>query len=119
MRVADLLLAVDGPTAAGSGRLSLRGSSLYATKLGGCSGCPVRVKRGVLVSSRIREVAGEPYVPLADLLRAFEGRLVVERARKVYGIHVGQCSWCILEPNVDEGRREGRSLSPGAQPPAT
>lgn len=99
LRVADLAMAVDGPAPGARRHLDLRGASLYATALGGCESCPVRVKRAVLISSRLRLVNEEPYLPLRDLVRALEGKLEVDTATGVYGIHAGACTWCILEPN--------------------
>lgn len=99
LRVADLTLAVDGPSPAAKAHLRLRGSFLYALALGGCEGCAVRVNRSVVISSRVREIEGQTHLPLGDLVRAFEGRLEVETAGKVYGIYAGACSWCILAPN--------------------
>lgn len=98
LRVADLALAVDGPPPAAKRHLRLQGSSLFANTLGGCAGCSVRVNRIVLVSSRVRRFKAQAYLPLGDVVRAFEGRLEAEDAGRVYGIYAGACCWCILEP---------------------
>jgi hypothetical protein len=93
----DLRLAVDGPGAGRGSRLRQEGRQLVATRTGGCEGCRVRVARAVLVSSGVRYVANEPHVPLADIVRAFEGRLDVDPHAGVYRIHAGVCRWCVLE----------------------
>ncbi|MGH7444828.1 MAG: hypothetical protein ACREKM_08135 [Longimicrobiales bacterium] len=92
--VADLRAAIDGSDA--EARLGVRGSALYAIGRGGCRGCLLRVNRTVMISPALETVEGRLYVPIADVVRAFEGRL--ESAGDTYAIHVGVCSWCILEP---------------------
>jgi hypothetical protein len=95
LRLLDLQRAVDGP-AAPQGRLQRSGRELHATEVGGCPACRVRIVRAVLVSGRVRILAREPYVPLDDVVRAFEGTL--DAARDLYSLHVGECRWCILTP---------------------
>lgn len=101
--VAALARAVDGDAGLSESssrlRLDAKGSSLFAARVGGCGGCPARVVRTVIVSSRIRSVAGALALPLADLVAAFEGRLEADSARTLFGIHAGKCTWCILEPS--------------------
>jgi hypothetical protein len=89
--------AVDG---AGSttNRLRVSGRQLLAAAVGRCDSCPVRVARAVVISADVRVVDGVALIPLADLVKAFEGRLEVNAARTVYGIYAGKCTWCILEP---------------------
>jgi hypothetical protein len=93
----ELRRAVDGTDAVRGSRLRHDGRQLVATRTGGCDGCRVRVARAVLVSSGVRYVANEPHVPLADIVRAFEGRLDVDPHAGVYRIHAGVCRWCVLE----------------------
>ncbi len=106
-RVSDLQAAVDGPSARQAehgeeateqhtSRFQVRGRQFISTDLGGCPGCAVEVVRQVVVSERVRRVDGEAYVPLADLVPAFEGRLAVEDSSRVYRIFAGICRWCIL-----------------------
>lgn len=102
--VADLKSAVDGGETAS--RLHVRGSSLYAVGDGSCTGCLLRVQRPVLISSAVQRIADRLYVPLEDVVRAVEGRLVEVEAPGVYGIHVGVCTWCILEPVERGGARQ-------------
>lgn len=92
--LADLRAAIDGSDP--EARLGVRGSALYAIGRGGCPGCLLRVNRTVLISPALEQVEGRLYVPIDDVVRAFEGRL--EIAGDTYAIHVGVCSWCILEP---------------------
>lgn len=91
--LADLRAAIDGSDA--EARLGVRGRALYAIGRGGCTGCLLRVNRTVLISPALEQVEGRLYVPIDDVVRAFEGRL--ESAGESYAIHVGVCSWCILE----------------------
>lgn len=94
--VSALLRAVDGPTHAA--RLRVAGRQLYGAAEGGCLGCALRVRRAVLISSRLRRVTGELCLPLSDLVRALEGRLEVDHEARIYAIYAGACSWCVLEP---------------------
>jgi hypothetical protein len=112
VRVADLQRAVDG-SAAPKGRLRHSGGSLHARAVGGCPGCPVRVVRAVVISSRVRTLEREGHVPLDDVARAFEAKVSHDTARTVYSLHVAECGWCILEPR-DKGSRDsaGRLTSP-------
>lgn len=95
--VAAIQRAVDGDAAATS-RLRVNGRNLAAAATGHCDDCPVRVARPVVVSADVRVIEGVALIPLADLVKAFEGRLEVNAARTVYGIYAGKCTWCILEP---------------------
>lgn len=79
-------------------RLRVDGKRLFASTVGGCTVCPARVARPVVISVRVRALDGVLWFPLADLVTAFDGRLEVDAARSVYGIHAGKCTWCILEP---------------------
>jgi hypothetical protein len=79
-------------------RLQVNGARLIAARLGGCLTCPVRVTRTVVISSRLRDVAGTPAIPMDDLVGAFEGRLRVDSTGTQLDIHAGRCTWCILEP---------------------
>lgn len=90
----DLRAAIDGSDP--EARLGVRGSALYAIGRGSCRGCLLRVNRTVLISPALEQVEGRLYIPIDDIVRAFEGRL--ESAGDTYAIHVGVCSWCILEP---------------------
>jgi hypothetical protein len=99
VRVADLQRAVDG-SAAPNGRLRLAGGALHARGVGGCTGCPVRVVRAVVISSRVRTLERERYIPLEDVARAFEARVSHDTARTTYSLHAGECGWCILEPRA-------------------
>lgn len=92
----DLQAAVDGTDP--RPRLIVRGGALYATAAGSCAGCLLRVQRPVLISARIERVVDRLYVPLEDVVRALEGRVVETGSPDAYGIHVGVCTWCILEP---------------------
>ncbi len=96
--VAGLARAVDGATPNGRSRLRIEGRALYAAVEGGCAGCHVQVRRPVLISPRLRVIGAETYLPLEDLVRAFEGKLSADRAAGVYTIFAGDCSWCVLEP---------------------
>lgn len=95
--VAGLARAIDGAAPQGQPRLRVAGPALYAAAEGGCPGCPVRVRRPVLISPRLRTIGTEPYLPLSDLVRAFEGKLSADRAAGVYTIFAGSCHWCVLE----------------------
>jgi hypothetical protein len=117
VRVADLGNAVDGSTA--GDRLRRSGRELHAAALGGCATCRFRVVRQVVISHRVRTWAGEPYVPLEDVARAFEAKVSLDAGASVIHLHVGECRWCILEPQqTSVGRSAPRSAihSPGASP---
>jgi hypothetical protein len=73
--VLGLARSVDGPEPVTRSRLHVDGASLYAAITGGCDRCHVAVRRPVLISSGLRLIGLEPYLPLGDLVRAFEGRL--------------------------------------------
>ncbi|MFH1833784.1 MAG: hypothetical protein ABH877_02065 [bacterium] len=96
--VVDLARALDGTEEIGGGRLLVRGSRLFATRTGGCPGCPLRVRRPVLVSSRVTPPEKGRYLPLADLILALEGQLEGGASAGDIRIRVGPCRWCILEP---------------------
>lgn len=101
--VIALARALDGPSgsigkASPRARLRLDGHKLFAAAHGGCDRCPARVTRLVVISARVRAVGGAPALPLSDLVAAFEGRLEIDSARTLYGIHAGKCTWCILGP---------------------
>ena len=101
--IAALARALDGPSGPirrprSSSRLRLDGHRLVAVAHGGCDECHARVTRLFVISARVRAVDGTPALPLTDLVAAFEGRLEVDSARTLYGIHAGQCTWCILGP---------------------
>lgn len=96
VRVADLKQAVDGSTP--GERLRSSGRELHAAALGGCATCRFRVVRQVVISRRVRARAGEPYVPLEDVARAFEAKVSQDTGASVIHLHVGECRWCILEP---------------------
>jgi hypothetical protein len=102
VRVVDLQRAVDG-SAAPVGRLRHSGRELRATDTGGCVGCPLRVVRAVLVSSRVRVLVGEPHLPLDDVARALEARGSLDAAADRYNLHAGECRWCILAPAGEGG----------------
>jgi hypothetical protein len=102
MRVADLRDGVDG--SAGN-RLRTSGRELHAAAPGGCATCRIRVVRQVVISRRVRVRAGEAYVPLQDVARAFEAKVSQDAGASVIHLHVGECRWCILEP---------RPVEPGA-----
>jgi ribosomal protein L37E len=107
LRVADLWHAIDGSDA--GKRLRRSGRELYAAELGGCAACRFGVVRQVVVSRRVRDRAGEPYVPLEDVARAFEAKVSQVAGASVIHLHVGECRWCILEPRPVEAasRAEG------------
>jgi hypothetical protein len=109
VRVADLQRAVDG-NAAPNGRLRVAGGALHARGVGGCAGCPVRVVRAVVISSRVRMLERERYVPLEDVARAFEAKVSHDAARTVYRLHAGDCGWCVLEPRDSRSRGTGIPL---------
>jgi hypothetical protein len=112
LRVADLQRAVDGSVAP-NGRLRHSGGSLHARAVGGCAGCPVRVVRAVVISSRVGTLQREAHVPLEDVARAFEARVSHDTERTVYSLHVGECGWCVLEPRGNGSRDSGgRPTSP-------
>lgn len=96
--VRDLAAAIDGREAAEPSRLRASGSRLDAVAAGGCGGCALRVVRPVRISGAVRRMDGEAYVPLVDLVRALEGRLEADARPGSYGIFVGACAWCVLEP---------------------
>jgi hypothetical protein len=96
MRVADLRQAVDGSGA--GNRLRSSGRELHAVALGGCVSCRFQVVRQVVISRRLRVRAGEAYVPLEDVARAFEAKVSQDAGASVIHLHVGECRWCILEP---------------------
>lgn len=114
--VRDLRAAVDGPSPTGRSRLRLEDGRLLATSTGGCDGCRIRVARAVLVSGGVRFSDGVAYVPLADLVRAFEGRLDVDAATGTYRIHVGVCRWCVLAFLDQPATPASRRRVPGHMP---
>lgn len=79
-------------------RLRREGRSLYAVAGGSCRACTLRVLRPVRISGEVQELDGDAYLPLEDLVRALEGRVVADRHRGVFTVHVGTCHWCVLEP---------------------
>lgn len=97
--VESLAQSIDGTASTPTQRrLRVHGRSLSASATGSCPGCPIRVARVVLISDRIRAVKGALTAPLHDIVNAFEGRLDADASRDHYEIHVGKCTWCILEP---------------------
>jgi hypothetical protein len=111
VRVADLRNAVDGSTA--GDRLRWSGRELHAAALGGCATCRFRVVRQVVISRRVRDRAGEAYVPLEDVARAFEAKVSQDAGASVIHLHVGECRWCILEPRpVEAGAASGTEVPP-------
>jgi hypothetical protein len=113
MRVADLRHAVDG--AGTATRLRSSGRELHASALGGCTACRYRVVRQVVISRRVRVRAGEPYVPLEDVARAFEAKVSQGAGAAVIHLHVGECRWCILEPRpMEAGRVSVRTFAADA-----
>jgi hypothetical protein len=98
VRVSDLIVAIDGAADARDTRVRLSGRNLHGVAEGACPGCVVAVRRPVLISSAVRMIAREPYIPLRDLVRAFEGRLEPDSQRGGFDIFAGTCSWCVLEP---------------------
>jgi hypothetical protein len=111
VRVADLRTAVDGFTT--GGRLRSSGRELHAAAPGGCATCRFQVVRQVVISRRVRERAGEPYVPLEDVARAFEAKVSHEPGASVIHLHVGECRWCILEPRpMEAGAGAGAEGAP-------
>jgi hypothetical protein len=96
--VAGLARAVDGANSNGHSRLRIEGRALYAAAEGGCAECYVQVRRPVLISPRLRVIGAETYLPLPDLVRAFEGKLSVDHRGGIYTIFAGSCNWCVLEP---------------------
>jgi hypothetical protein len=97
---AGLALAIDGPPPRAQSRLRVEGESIFAARVGACRDCQVQVRRPVMISSRLRYIGGEVHLPLTDLVRAFEGKLSVDRAARVYTIFAGDCNWCVLEPRL-------------------
>lgn len=114
LRVRDLARAVDGDGPSTRPRLRLAGDRLYAVALGGCEACTVQVRRTVLLSSRVRTIDREGYLPLEDVVRALEGRLERDDAGRAYGIFAGACTWCILEPKRagEQSVGQGRNAIP-------
>jgi hypothetical protein len=110
MRVADLRHAVDGDETV-TRRLRSSGRQLHASALGSCAACRIRVVRQVVISRRVRVRAGEPYVPLEDVARAFEAKVSHDAPASVIHLHVGECRWCILEPRPINGI-EARAAPP-------
>lgn len=100
IRVDDLRRAVDGGADAGPSRLEVQGRRLVATAFAPCPGCSIAVRRSVVVSTELTSKRGILYMPLDDLVRAVEGRLARGPEAHTVVIHVGQCSWCILEPRA-------------------
>lgn len=96
LRVGDLRNAVDGSTT--GDRLQTWGQELHAAAAGGCATCRYQVVRQVVISRRVRLRAGQPYVPLEDVARAFEAKVSQDPDASVIHLHVGECRWCILEP---------------------
>ncbi len=96
--VAELRRAVDGDGARPRSRLRRDGRSLYAVIDGSCRSCTLRVLRPVRISRQVQELDGDAYLPLEDLVRALEGRVVADLPRGLYTVHVGTCHWCVLEP---------------------
>lgn len=99
MPVAAVARAVDGDSGIGTPRIRVEGHRLVAVRRGGCPQCPVRVRRAVVISADVRPVARKLSVPMDDVVGAFEGRLHVDSSARRLDIHVGQCTWCILEPS--------------------
>lgn len=97
--VAAVARAVDGDSVVGPPRIRVERNRLIALRRGGCPKCPVRVNRAVVISAKVRDVARSLSVPMDDLVGAFEGRLQVDPSRRRLNIHVGMCTWCILEPS--------------------
>jgi hypothetical protein len=111
LRVADLRTAVDGATT--GDRLRSSGRELHAAAPGGCADCRVRVVRQVMISRRVRARAGEAYVPLEDVARAFEAKVSHDPGAAVIHLHVGECRWCILEPRpMETGAASGTEVPP-------
>lgn len=98
LRLSDLLAAIDGSGA--TRHLRVDGAALVATQTGACSGCRLAVRRAVRISADVRTVEHTAYVPLTDIKRALEGRIVADTTHRVFNIHVGTCNWCILEPRA-------------------
>lgn len=107
--VIALARALDGPdatigeartasVASSPARLRLDRNKLFAASPGGCPGCPARVSRLVVISTRVRTSGGVSALPLEDLVAAFEGSLEIDSTRTRYAIHAGKCTWCILGP---------------------
>jgi hypothetical protein len=96
--VSALQRAVDGVVTTASSRMRLEGTRLSAIGIGGCEACPAKVARTVLISNRARALDGVFHVPLLDVVTALEGRVEPDERRTTYGIYVGKCTWCILEP---------------------
>lgn len=99
MPVAAVARAVDGDSVINTPRIRVEGNRLVAVRRGGCPQCPVRVRRAVVISADVRAVARRLSVPMDDVVGAFEGRLHVDSSARRLDIHVGQCTWCILEPS--------------------
>lgn len=95
--VSGLAQAIGGSAGTWRSWLRLEDLSLFAASEGGCVGCPVHIRRPVLISSRLRLIEGEPHLPLPDLVTAFEGRLGVDAPSGIYTIFAGRCTWCVLE----------------------
>lgn len=97
--VAALLRAVQGDSAVDLPRIRVEHDRLVAVRRGGCAECPVRVRRAVVISAGLRDVARTLMIPVDDLVGAFEGRLQIDSSGRRLDIHVGRCTWCILEPS--------------------
>ena len=92
--VPDLARAIDGNA---NERLQVKGASLLAINDGACKGCAIVVRRAVQISSKVRLFPNGPYIPLDDVVRAFEARLDTTTQTN-FNLYVGSCSWCILAP---------------------
>lgn len=97
VRVSALRHAIDGTGRSGP-RLHVSGTVLAARDTGGCAGCPARVIRAVVISTRVEEVDGQSVLPLADVVAAFEARLERAGPPDRLTIYAGRCTWCVLAP---------------------
>jgi len=96
--IGDIAGVIDGPAGSGQSHLLLRGQWLFAIRTGGCAACALRVRRAVLLSTRVSRRADGGYVPLTDLVSALEGWVENTAGAGDILIRVGDCRWCSLEP---------------------
>jgi hypothetical protein len=94
MPLAQLRSAVDGADALS--RFLVREHMLLARDTGSCAGCPLRVRRAVVISAGIRVHEGEPHVPVDDVARALDATIREEDGALL--LVTAPCDWCILAP---------------------
>lgn len=95
--VSELEAAID-PESRGRDVLTLRDSRLYAAAPWAQHGGAVTIQRQGLISSRVRTVGGETFVPVTDLERAFGARVFTDEQDCVLAIRANDCATCTLAP---------------------